>query len=385
MNILLLSDSPDLPSAYATQTAMLAPALEKLGHRVVIYTPRKAGLPSKFKGMPLVGYRDVLYGRNFGEDMIDAHCDRYKCDIVITMKDPYSFSPMVMKGLAHAWFPVAPVDGDPVSALNKAVLKYCVRPIALTEQGAKQLREIGLDPFVIPHFIDPAVFRPAPQSAARKAKGIPEDAFVALVVADNTTAPSRKNWEQLIPAWAAFVDIHPDSILMVHTCTTDERGGVDLQAMFAAYGIPRRNLYATPPYEQAFGVSARNMAEMYQCADVTVAIGNEGFGMTTLESQACGVPVIGIDWAATPELLRGGYLIPQQQGETWFTDAGTFFFRPFIQAVHAALEAALLKRPLHLAKAQELSALMSKYHIDNVIPLWKSALEDIEKLVQGEL
>ena len=382
---LLVGDQPDAASAYGTQLALIAPEIKKLGYDVAIYAPRKTGFPGLFQDMTLVGNRDALHKLPFGEDMIDDHADHLNCDFVITMKDPYAMTPQVMKDLRHPWFPIVPIDGNPINELNKRVLRYCVRPIAVSKFGVRQLREIGLDPYYIPHAIDPEIFKPGDQIEARKAKGIPEDAFVALAIADNSTYPSRKNWEQLIPAWAAFIQTHPEAILMVHTCLNDDRDGLDLISMFRAYGVPRRNLFATDSYSYAMGISTKNIAEMYRCADVTICIGNEGFGMSTVESQACGIPVIGVDWAATPEMMHSGYMIKQEYGEAWLTPALTFYFRPFIRAVATALEAAYEHREASPAMAESLSAKMSEFHLGNVIPLWATALEDMVKIIDAEL
>jgi glycosyltransferase involved in cell wall biosynthesis len=51
-------------------------------------------------------------------------------------------------------------------------------------------------------------------------------------------------------------------------------------------------------------VSLRDLIRLYQCAAVTVVPSTlEGFSKPTLESMACGTPVIGTAVGAVPELL----------------------------------------------------------------------------------
>ena len=51
------------------------------------------------------------------------------------------------------------------------------------------------------------------------------------------------------------------------------------------------------------------LADWYNACDVVLDIGNEGFGLTGLEANACGTPAIRGSWSTGPELVGPGWLV----------------------------------------------------------------------------
>jgi len=65
----------------------------------------------------------------------------------------------------------------------------------------------------------------------------------------------------------------------------------------------------------------------------------EGFGVPTVEAQACGTRVIGSGWAATPDLVsEDSWLVPGQP--FWNEPQKAFFQIPAIGSILTALEEA---------------------------------------------
>jgi glycosyltransferase involved in cell wall biosynthesis len=64
----------------------------------------------------------------------------------------------------------------------------------------------------------------------------------------------------------------------------------------------------------------------------------EGFGIPTVEAQACGVPVIVSDFAASPELVGDGWTVGGQP--LYDNSQGSFFTIPSVPLIVQALEEA---------------------------------------------
>jgi glycosyltransferase involved in cell wall biosynthesis len=65
----------------------------------------------------------------------------------------------------------------------------------------------------------------------------------------------------------------------------------------------------------------------------------EGFGIPTVEAQACGTRVIGSSWAATPDLLSDDCWMVDGQ-LTWDAGQNAFWQTPNVSSIISALEQA---------------------------------------------
>jgi glycosyltransferase involved in cell wall biosynthesis len=103
-------------------------------------------------------------------------------------------------------------------------------------------------------------------------------------------------------AFAKFLKKHPDSLLIMHSGAHTE-GGQDLEALAENLGISDR-IRCVDQYRYSTGiVSAADLAEWYGVLDVLSSCSfGEGFGLSIIEAQACGVPVITTDASSMPEL-----------------------------------------------------------------------------------
>jgi glycosyltransferase involved in cell wall biosynthesis len=146
---------------------------------------------------------------------------------------------------------------------------------------------------VVPAGVRTDVFRPG--AAARSPR--------PLVLCTSAPDDPRKRVIDLIDAWPAVLASVPDSVLRIVQKTSAAARSRLLARLPAA---ARRSVEFAGPLDDAA------LAAAYAHAWVTVAPAvHEALGLTTLESLACGTPVVGADSGATRELLADvGVLYP---------------------------------------------------------------------------
>lgn len=149
----------------------------------------------------------------------------------------------------------------------------------LAEWGVENLRSIDLG-------VNTAIFKPDHASQARVELEIPESAFLLLYVG---RLAHEKNTRTLFEAFELLARDHAGYFHLLAVGDGAQRASLqELQQ--------RTGAVTWLPY---CGDSTR-LATMYSAADLFVHPGvQETFGLVTLESQACGTPVVGI---------RGSYM-----------------------------------------------------------------------------
>jgi glycosyltransferase involved in cell wall biosynthesis len=213
-----------------------------------------------------------------------------------------------------------------------------VVPVAMSKFGKQQLEAKDIEGAYIPHVIED-VWRKS--SGGGEILGVPDDAYLVMMNAANKgTAPTRKAWTENLLALSVFMKARPDVWLYLHT-EAKTPFGIDIEELAHAVGIPKDRLRFAGPYQYRMGTYTQEiLAKLYTRADVLLAVSmGEGFGIPTVEAQACGTRVIGSDTSATPELLADPSLLVEGQPE-WDPGQSAFFFRPFVHSITKTLEAA---------------------------------------------
>ena len=181
-------------------------------------------------------------------------------------------------------------------ALERLAYRRCHAFITLSEAFKALLaRDYGVDPariVAIPAAVDVDRFTPAPdREALRAALGL-GPAPVAFTL---RRLVRRMGLEALLDAWAQVRAALPAARLVI-------AGAGPLRAALEARA-------AAPDLAGSVAFLGRVSDEVavahYQAADVTVVptLALEGFGLITVESLACGTPVVGTTAGATPEIL----------------------------------------------------------------------------------
>jgi len=316
-------------TGYGVQTRVFLPYLYEAGWDTIVscfYGLQGAPLKTEFATFLPSGLD------TWGNDVLPTHYKHYKPDVMFHLHDIWVLHTDVLKQYpASSW---CPVDHKPLPPDVLKGLKACRWPVAMSRFGEREMLAAGLeDVQYIPHGYNGDVYKPMDRAQAREAWGVKPETFLAVVVAANKGNPSRKSLDRILKAWGKFIEGKPDAVLYVHALVTPQHGGFDLLAAAKHYGIPQENFRVPDMYRYVMGeYTWDGLAQLYNAADVKVSPSmGEGFGITEIEAQGCGCPVIVTGFSAQQELCFGGYTIPVDDFDdlTWtFQDSEQAFLRP---------------------------------------------------------
>lgn len=239
-----------------------------------------------------------------------------------------------------------PLDHDTMPAnVKKWLEKPNVTPIAMAPNGLRQMEDNGIEGVYIPHSIETKTFKPSFEF--KNGQHVYDymgsrDKFVVGMVAANKASGlvHRKAFSENILAFSIFHKKHPDSVLYIHTEPTGSRIGWNLAKLVEACGLPMDSVAFPHPLEYRYGIPREQLATLYSGMDVLLAPSyGEGFGVPTVEAQACGTPVIGSGWAATQDLVSDdGWLVDGQP--QWDNSQQAWWRIPSVPSIVKALELA---------------------------------------------
>ena len=171
--------------------------------------------------------------------------------------------------------------------------------------------------------------------------GITDEFVVGMNAANKASGlVHRKAFSENLMAFSIFRERHPDAVLYIHTDPLGSAGGWNLIKMLKAFGIPKEAIMFPPYVDYKYGMPQSDLAGLYSAMDVFLAPSyGEGFGLGTIEAQACGTRVIGSNWGATPDLVADdGWLIDGQP--MWDSGQDAIWQVPLIPSIVEALEQA---------------------------------------------
>jgi glycosyltransferase involved in cell wall biosynthesis len=368
------SNAPWAETGYGTQTAQVTKRLKAEGHEVAIFNNYGLeGSNTDWDGIPIYQRGAELYSN----DVVPAHMHHWSQgnkdipNILFTLYDVWVFKgPRWADWNVASWVPIDHMPAPP------GVSKWCsqdfVTPIAMSQYGQAMLQNDGIEALYIPHAIE-KVFKPGNAKVGREIMKISEDKFVVgMNAANKGIMPNRKAFGENLLAFSIFAQMHDDVVLYLHTDLLGAFGGIKFADLITAVGIKPENISIIDPYMYRSGISQEAVASIYTAMDVLLATSyGEGFGIPTIEAQACGTRVIASDFAASRELVGDGWLVEGQP--LWDAPQQSFFNIPNVPKIVEAMEAAYQAGRSRSQKAIDFA---KNYDADLVFERdWKPALE----------
>ncbi len=262
-------------------------------------------------------YPAIGGGDSHGVGRIAAITEHVKPDVLLMVHDPWIISAWL--SALHTGLPVEqdvppavayiPVDGIGLNPAHVEPLNRLAAAITYTQFGRIQLRAAGLDApcHVLPHGIDLDLFKPVDKAEARAHLGMDQDTFAVLVLDQNQP---RKRLDIAFEAFAQFAMDKPETVKLIYHGPPVAHTGWDVVAMASDLGISERLLLSSRHITQTRGVKDDHMRIVYSACDVKLSTtSGEGWGLTTMEAMACGLPCIAPDFAALAEWARPAALL----------------------------------------------------------------------------
>jgi glycosyltransferase involved in cell wall biosynthesis len=117
------------------------------------------------------------------------------------------------------------------------------------------------------------------------------------------------------------------------------------------------------PLDYRIGVDPKHLAALYTGMDVLLAPSyGEGFGVPTIEAQACGTRVIGSGWAATPDLVSEDCWLVEGQPQ-WDSALNAWWQIPKVGSIVEALKLAYAEGKTKSDKSIQMAKI---YDVENV-------------------
>lgn len=319
IKVFTLGDHPLSPSGVGTQSRYVIEALLKTGNFQFI-SFGGAISHSQYEPQKTEQWKDdwVIYPvDNYGnQDSVRSILRTEKPDIVWIMTDPRFWG--WFWEIAHEIRSVAPIvyyhvwDNYPYPTFNQAYYESNDVVVSISKLTNDIVANVAPNVWLehIPHAVDTEIFKRFTEEDIR---GFREQSLTGeknpnrTVFFWNNRNARRKQSGTIIWWFKEFLDeVGKDqAMLLMHTDVKDQNGQ-DLEAIIQEIGLEDGEvMFSTeklPP---------ENLSAIYNMADCTINISDaEGFGLATLESLACGTPII--------VNMTGGLQEQVTDGEQWF-------------------------------------------------------------------
>lgn len=154
---------------------------------------------------------------------------------------------------------------------------------------------------VVPLGVDLDIYRPGDRREARQKLGLPDFVLDGFVVGNVNRNQPRKRLDLTMQVFADWIHQRQisDAFLYLHVAPTGDLG-YDCDQLAGYLGLQGRLILSEPAVYH--GASEKGLALTYQAFDVQISTTQgEGWGLTTLEGMACGIPQVVPQWSALGE------------------------------------------------------------------------------------
>ena len=379
----LSSNTPGAPTGYGQQGEYLVERMLKHGMKVAALS--NYGLEGSVTELQIGNKKIPHYPRGFSpysDDVIPAHHQHFRRgkenlpNCILTLYDVWVYKNPNLKNLPIvSWVPLDHVTLPP--HVKKFLEQDNVEPVTMSPHGQRQLADVGIASNYIPHGVDTKTYKPTHTVNGidtRAFMGVKEDEFLVGMVAANKANGiiHRKAFAENLMAFSMLLKEHPDAVLYIHSEPSKIMQGFDLGNLIQAVGIPKDRVIFPDPTQLRYGYSQEHLAALYTAFDVLLAPSyGEGFGVPTIEAQACGTRVIGSNWAATQDLVaEDGWLV---NGIPFWDEGQSAWWQiPSVPSILDALRQAYQERG-HSQKSLEFA---KQFDFDKVwrekwLPFWQ--------------
>lgn len=353
--IALASNSPGAPTGYGQQAQHLVDNFVKHGIKTAVLS--NYGLEGSIQTLRTKHGDAQHYPRGvapYSQDVLTPWFQHFASvnpgvpGAIMTLYDVWVYEQWKDDIPVISWVPLDHVTMPP--GVASFLKRDNVTPIAMAPFGKEQLDSAGIDSVYIPHAIDTNIYKNTPNIVnehgekvpTREFMGVPEDTFLVSIVAANKAngIVHRKAYAENLLAFSMFHKEFPDSHLYIHADPAPATGGFDLKILLKAVGIPSNAVTVANREILRIGYPQEQLAAIYSASDVLLATSyGEGFGVPTIEAQACGTRVIGSGWAATKDLVsEDSWLVDGQP--FWDEPQKAFFQIPNVTSIVKALREA---------------------------------------------
>jgi glycosyltransferase involved in cell wall biosynthesis len=348
--IALASNSPGMPTGYGNQGKLLAERAIRSGIKFAALS--NYGLEGAHSTLDIAGQKVPHYPRGFTHYSVDVMDIWYQDfankhpelkTILMTLYDVWVYNELKFDGPIVSWVPLDHITPPP--KVLEFLQRPNVTPVAMSPFGQEQLESVGIQSEYIPHGVDTKIFKPTPLIEGVSGKefmGVPEDTFLVGIVAANKANGQihRKAFAENLLAFAIFHKKYPDSQIYIHSEPSRVYGGFELSILLKAVGLDKSAVLLPDRDMLRTGYPESHLAGFYSAMDVLLSTSyGEGFGIPTVEAQACGTRVITSNFAASKDLASAdSWLVDGQP--FWDEAQSSFFSIPSINKTVEALEKA---------------------------------------------
>ena len=239
--------------------------------------------------------------------------NQYPPDMVIACQD-FPYAQTLYNGCRVDWskialFNITPIDGTPVNPEWVDTVDNCNGTMVISRFGVEAMRQAGRHVGLCHPGVDTGHFIPASAEervALRARAGLEANRFVIGMAAMNQ---GRKNIPATLEGFAEFCKDKPDARLFLDMEKVSGAGW-NIPVLAKEIGVPDGRLIFR---EDLLKRGMTSLRDRYCIMDAhSVLSFREGFGLPLLESQACKIPAIALDWCSGTEICGGdkGVLIP---------------------------------------------------------------------------
>lgn len=257
----------------------------------------------------------------FNEGSILSYYEHHQADALIVIWDIWALNHIPAAGQQGKiiFVPYVPIDVDNITADMKKACDGAFKLIPMSQHTEDLLKKVYPDKTYphVPGGVNTNVFKPAwatieEKKECKKKLGFSGEEFIIGLLGD--IKGDRKSWPETIEGISIFRKNFPNVNFRVFIHTAIKRPSSydhDIEELINMFQIKdiSRSIDQTA---YRFGISEEDVAEVYNGLDLFIQCSRgEGFGLSFIEAQACGTPVIGTDFTAMKQVVnpKSGILV----------------------------------------------------------------------------